>query len=102
MTDTVNAGAPAGTPQAAPSTAPPKRRKLVFFTSCDPNDQPRALRNALHFALVGTRAGLATEVRLAGDAVKAALPGGLPQSPAGDEIRQKMEEYQAIKGYTTL
>ena len=79
-----------------------RRKKLIFFTSTDPNTYPRALRNALHFALVGNKAGLATEVRLAGDAVKAALPDGLPEGAAGDEIRDKMAEYQAIKGYTTL
>ena len=46
------------------------RKKLIFFANSDPGVNPGNIRNAYHYALVGLKAGLETEVRLAADAVK--------------------------------
>ncbi len=79
-----------------------QRAKLIFFTSADCRENARPIRNALHFALVGQQAGLKTEVRLAGDAVRVVQPDGLADSQDGREAREKLEEYQTLKGYTSL
>jgi hypothetical protein len=66
------------------------RRRLVFFASADPAENPGPARNAYHFANVAAQAGLEAEVRLAGDAVKVALPGVIAATPRGDELREKL------------
>lgn len=67
-----------------------ERRRLVFFTAADPGDNPGPVWSAYHFAEVATGAGLEAEVRLAGDAVKVAKPGGIDSSARGDELRAKV------------
>ncbi|MFP5327357.1 MAG: hypothetical protein ACLGHT_07730, partial [Acidimicrobiia bacterium] len=67
------------------------RRKLIFFASSDPRDNPRPAWSAYHFATVAAGAGLDAEVRLAGDAVRLAQPGGIADTPQGDELREKVK-----------
>ncbi|GAC1542625.1 MAG: hypothetical protein NVS2B7_15880 [Herpetosiphon sp.] len=69
-----------------------ERRKLIFFTNSDPSDDPRHARAAYHLATVAARAGLEAEVRLAGDAVKIALPNMIPNTEVGNDLRQKVEQ----------
>jgi predicted peroxiredoxin len=68
------------------------RRKLIFFAGKDPADDASRVWTAYHFALVAHRAGLETEVRLAGDAVKALRVDGLPDGPQGAQVRTNMAE----------
>lgn len=68
------------------------RRKLVLFTNSDLAIDPNPAINAYHFATGAARAGLEAEVRLAGDAVRPALPGGIAATPRGDELREKVRE----------
>lgn len=67
------------------------RRKLIFFSAADPRENPRPAWSAYHFADVAAKAGLEAEVRLAGDAVRVARPGEIAESPAGDELREKVK-----------
>ena len=76
-----------------------ERRALIFFTNSDPGIDPRPARDAYHFATVAARAGLDAEVRLAGDAVKVALPDAIAATPAGNELREKVALGASI-GYT--
>lgn len=78
------------------------RAKLIFFTSADCRTDARPVRNALHFAVVAAKAGLDTELRLAGDAVRVVQPDGLADSQDGREARDKLDEYQAMQGYSSL
>ncbi|MBA2450667.1 MAG: hypothetical protein H0V51_21860 [Chloroflexi bacterium] len=57
------------------------RRRLIFFTRADPVMDPGPAEMAYDFATVAARAGLEAEVRLAGDAVKVALPDGIVATP---------------------
>ena len=68
------------------------RRKLIFFAAADPRDNPRPSWSAYHFATVASGAGLEAEVRLAGDAVRLAQPGGIAESEPGDQLRVKVKE----------
>lgn len=67
------------------------RRKLIFFAAADPRENPGPSRSAYHFASVAAGAGLEAEVRLAGDAVRLAQPGGIADTPLGDELRDKVQ-----------
>ncbi len=67
------------------------RRKLIFFTGAHPAENPRPTWLAYHFAEVAAGAGLEAEVRLAGDAVRVAQPGGTPPTPLGGDLREKVE-----------
>lgn len=67
------------------------RRKLIFFTGAHPGDNPRPTWVAYHFAEVAAGAGLEAEVRLAGDAVRVAQPGGTAPTPLGEELQKKVE-----------
>ena len=78
------------------------RAKLIFFTSADCRVNARPVRNALHFALVAHGAGLSTEVRLAGDAVRVVQDDGLADSQDGREARDKLAEYSSTQGFTSL
>ena len=69
-----------------------QRRRLVFFTSADPRDNPRPAWSAYHFAAVAAGAGLDAEVRLAGDAVRVAQPDGIADTPLGEEVRRKVRQ----------
>ncbi len=71
------------------------RKRLVFFASADPRTNSRPIWSAYHFANVAARAGLEAEVRLAGDAVRIAQPYGVPDTPDGQEAREK-----ALQGAT--
>ncbi|MFN2556339.1 MAG: hypothetical protein ABR592_05605 [Nitriliruptorales bacterium] len=66
------------------------RMKLIFFASADPAVDPKPTWSAYHFAEVASRAGLEAEVRLAGDAVRVALPDVIAATPQGDELRGKV------------
>lgn len=65
------------------------RKKLIFFAAADPRESPRPTWTAYHFADVANRAGLETEVRLAGRAVLVAREDGVNDDEAGREVRQK-------------
>lgn len=69
-----------------------ERRRLVFFAGKDPAVDTGPTWSAYHFGLVAHGAGLDAEVRLAGDAVKALRPDGLPDGSDGDRLREKMHE----------
>lgn len=55
-----------------------KRKKLIFFTNSDPAIAPERIEQAYHFANIASIAGVEAEVRIAGDAVKVALPNTIP------------------------
>lgn len=67
------------------------RKKLIFFASANPAQNPGPSRSAYHFAEVAAAAGLEAEVRLAGDAVRLALPEAIASTPQGDELRTKIK-----------
>lgn len=66
------------------------QRKLIFFTSADPHTDTGSFFRAYHFANVASQQGIDAEVRLAGSAVDVADLDTLPQTEAGDEIRNKI------------
>ena len=68
------------------------RRRLIFFTTADPREDPGPAGQASHFAAVAARSGLEAEVRLAGDAVRLARPDGVARTPAGDALRARALE----------
>ena len=67
-------------------------RKLVFFCSADPREDTGGFFRAYHFANVASKSGLEAEVRLAGAAVDVTDLTTLPQTEAGDLIREKIRE----------
>jgi hypothetical protein len=69
-----------------------ERKKLIFFASANPRENPRPARTAYHFASVAADAGLEAEVRLAGDAVLVATIEGIPDTDLGDELREKIKK----------
>lgn len=66
------------------------RKKLIFFCSADPRTETGAFFRAYHFATVASKAGLESEVRLAGPAVDVTDLSMLPDNEAGDDIRTKV------------
>lgn len=68
------------------------RKKLIFFASADPRSDPKPSWSAYHFAAIASGAGLEAEVRLAGDAVRLAQPGGIADTPQGDRLRGALAE----------
>lgn len=66
-----------------------QRRRLIFFVSSDPRQNPRPAGQAYHFATVAAGAGLDAEVRLAGDAVRVAQLADLPDDPDLAALRDK-------------
>ena len=66
------------------------RKRLIFFTTSDPGVHPEQVLEAYHLASTAARAGLEAEVRLAGDAVKVAIPGAIAATPRGDDLREKV------------
>lgn len=66
------------------------RRKLIFFAAADPGSNPRPAWSAYHFAAVAGDAGLEAEVRLAGDAVRVAQPGGITDQGQGPDLATKV------------
>ncbi len=66
------------------------RKKLIFFASADPAENPKPAWSAYHFAEVATKAGLDAEVRLAGDAVRVARPELMAASPRAEDLREKV------------
>ena len=67
----------------------PERRKLIFFVSADPTENPNPAWSAYHFAEVAGKAGLEAEVRLAGDGVRVAHLDSLDGSWRAVELRDK-------------
>ena len=66
------------------------RKRLIFFTVSDPGIYPERVLEAYHLATTAAKAGLEAEVRLAGDAVRVALPEGIAATPRGDDLRAKV------------
>lgn len=73
------------------------RKKLIFFASSDPDANPNPAWSAYHFAQVAARSELEAEVRLAGDAVRLALPEFSPSSPRSEEVLEKARK-AAVEG----
>lgn len=69
-----------------------QRRKLIFFSGRDPADDLRPAFMAYHFATVAQRAGLDSEVRLAGDTVDILKEGGVPARKQKDRLLKYMNE----------
>ena len=69
----------------------PERKKLIFFASADPRENPGPAWSAYHFASVAAKAGLEAEVRLAGDGVRVAHLDSLSGTERAVELRQKAE-----------
>ncbi len=67
----------------------PQRKKLIFFVSADPRENPNPAWSAYHFAEVAAKAGLEAEVRLAGDGVRVAHLDSLGESLRAGELRDK-------------
>ncbi len=67
-----------------------QKRKLIFFTTADPRTRVDALFRAYHFAAVAASAGLAAEVRLAGEAVSAADPDVFADTEMGRDVRHRV------------
>lgn len=68
------------------------RKRLIFFAGADPRSNPRPVGQAYHFATVAARAGLETEVRLAGDAVRIAQDDGVAASSEGAALQVKARQ----------
>lgn len=69
-----------------------QRRKLVFFAGGDPAVSTRPAFMAYHFATVAQKAGLESEVRLAGDAVEILKEGGIPDPGYNKRLINYMNE----------
>ena len=67
----------------------PHRKRLIFFASADPRQNPGPAWSAYHFAKVAAEAGLEAEVRLAGDGVRVAHLDLLDGAPKAVELREK-------------
>ena len=67
----------------------PERKRLIFFASADPRQNPGPAWSAYHFAAVAAKAGLEAEVRLAGDGVRVAHLESLDGSGRAVELREK-------------
>ena len=67
----------------------PERKKLIFFVSADPTENPNPAWSAYHFAEVAAKAGLEAEVRLAGDGVRVAHLDSLDGSWRAVDLRDK-------------
>ncbi len=67
----------------------PERKKLIFFASADPRQNPGPAWSAYHFASVAAKAGLEAEVRLAGDGVRVAHLDSLGETSKAVELRDK-------------
>ncbi len=63
------------------------KKRLIFFTNSDPAVTPERIETAYHFANIAAQAGVRSEVRLAGDAVKVALPEAIAE---GHILREKV------------
>jgi hypothetical protein len=70
----------------------PERKRLIFFVSSDPRENPSPAWSAYHFAEVATKAGLEAEVRLAGDGVRVAHLDSLDGTWGRDGVRDKRGE----------
>lgn len=69
-----------------------QRKKLVFFAGGDPAISTRPAFMAYHFATVAQKAGLESEVRLAGDAVEILKEGGIPDPGYNKRLINYMNE----------
>jgi hypothetical protein len=67
----------------------PERKKLIFFASADPRENPGPAWSAYHFASVAAEAGLEAEVRLAGDGVRVAHLGSLDRTGRAIDLWDK-------------
>jgi sulfur relay (sulfurtransferase) complex TusBCD TusD component (DsrE family) len=67
------------------------RKRLIFFVSADPADDPSSVAAAYHFASAAGQADLEAEVRLAGDAVLVADPAYLAGLHGSESLRQGVD-----------
>ncbi len=72
------------------------RKRLIFFTNSHPHSDPKPARNAYHLAVSGRKAGLETEVRLAGDGVFVTQLSQVPDTEAGLELKRKVQEAREL------
>jgi sulfur relay (sulfurtransferase) complex TusBCD TusD component (DsrE family) len=78
-----------------PEEDPVARRKLIFFVAGNPATDAGPLSAAYRFASAAARAELATEVRLAGDAVLAADPAFVATIAGADDLRSSIDHAPA-------
>ena len=69
-----------------------QRKKLVFFAGLDPAVSTRPAFMAYHFATVAQKAGLESEVRLAGDTVEILKEDGVPDPGYNKRLINYMNE----------
>ncbi len=68
------------------------RRKLVFFATVDPVEDPATVTRVYHFAGVAGANGLEAEVRLAGAAVSVVDVERLSETEEGRELAARVAE----------
>ncbi len=64
-----------------------QRKKLIFVSSADPRSDPEPIRRAYLWATTAAKEGLEAEVRLVGEAVRAAHPGEIRDFERIDVLR---------------
>ena len=65
-----------------------QRKKLIFVSSADPRTDPEPIRRAYLWATTAAKEGLEAEVRLVGEAVRAAHPGEIKDFERIDALRE--------------
>jgi hypothetical protein len=65
-----------------------QRKKLIFVSSADPRHDPEPIRPAYLWATTAAKEGLEAEVRLVGEAVRAAHPDEIKEFERIDALRE--------------
>lgn len=65
-----------------------QRKKLIFVSSADPRSDPEPIRRAYLWATTAAKEGLEAEVRLVGEAVRAAHAGEIRDFDRTDALRE--------------
>lgn len=65
-----------------------QRKKLIFVSSADPRTDPEPIRRAYLWATTASKEGLEAEVRLVGEAVRAAHPEEIKHFERIDALRE--------------
>lgn len=65
-----------------------QRKKLILVSSADPRTDPEPIRRAYLWATTAAKEGLDAEVRLVGEAVRAAHPGEIKDFDRIDRLRE--------------
>jgi hypothetical protein len=68
-----------------------QRKKLILLASSDPRSDPEPIRRAYLWATTAAREGLEAEVRLVGEAVRAARPDEIREFARREELRAQMQ-----------